>query len=95
MQEFKQFLQNSEADLVGMYLHTSMSITEIAEVGGISKTKVYRILEKNGIVPNRLNKRHGHVQNMLQLGVSDKEIAQAARYSERHIRNIKRKLMEG
>jgi DNA-binding NarL/FixJ family response regulator len=51
-------------------------------------------LEKNGVVPNRLNKRHGHVQNMLQLGVPNNEIAQAADYSERHIRNIKRKMME-
>tara|TARA_Y100000296_G_C5078334_1_gene208557 strand:+ start:414 stop:701 length:288 start_codon:yes stop_codon:yes gene_type:complete len=95
MQEFKHFLHNSEADLVGMYLHTSMTITEIAEKGGISKTKVYRILEKNGLVPNRLNKRHGHVQNMLQQGLSNSEIAHAAGYSERHIRTIKKKLMEG
>jgi DNA-binding NarL/FixJ family response regulator len=94
MNEFKQFLQNSEADLVGHYMHSTMSIAEIAEQGGISKTKVYRILEKNGIVPNRLNKRHGHVQNMLQLGVPNDEIAQAANYSERHIRNIKRRMME-
>lgn len=94
MNEFKQFLQNSEADLLGMYMHSNMSITEIAEKGGISKTKVYRILEKNGVVPNRLKRRHGHVQNMLQLGVPNKEIAQAASYSERHIRNIKRKMME-
>lgn len=95
MCEFKQFLQNSEADLVGMYLHTNMSLTEIAEKGGISKAKVYRVLEKNGVVPNRLNKRHGSVQNMLQLGIPNKEIAQASGYSERHIRNIKKRLMEG
>lgn len=94
MNEFKQYLQNSEADLVGLYLHTTMSITEIAEKGGISKTKVYRVLEKNGVVPNRLNKRLNQVQNMLQFGLSNKETAQAAGYSERHVRTIKRKLME-
>lgn len=95
MEGFKQYMQNSEADLVNLYLHSNLSITEIAEIGEISKTKVYRILEKNGVIPNRLNRYRAQIESMLQIGMPDKDIAKSVGYSQRHIRNIKKDLMQG
>lgn len=93
--EFKKYLQNSEADLVGLYLHNStMTIAELASHTGISKTKVYRILEKNGIIPNRLKKYHNQAHMLLQQGFSDPEVARLTGYTERNIRNIKKSMMQ-
>lgn len=66
MHEFKHFLQNTEVNLINMYLHTNMTITEIAEKGEISKTKFYRILEKNGLVLNMFNNSSSKIFKKIQ-----------------------------
>ncbi len=93
--EFKQYLQNTEADLVGLYLHhPAMTIAELAIHAGVSRTKVYRILEKNGVIPNRISRKHNQVQTLLQQGFRDSEIAHLTGYTERNVRNIKKSLMK-
>ena len=89
--DFKQYLQNTEADLVGLYLHhPTMTIAELANHAGVSKTKVYRVLEKNGVIPNRLAQKHNQVHVLLQQGFRDSEIARLTGYTERNIRNVKK-----
>jgi len=87
---FRQYLANSEADLVGLYLHAPhLTIAELADHAGISKARLYRVLERNGVVPNRLNRKHDQVHHLLQQGFNNAAVAGFTGYTERNVRNIK------
>ena len=90
MLNFRQYLANSEADLVGLYLHAPhLTIAELANHVGISKGRLYRVLERNGVVPNRLNRKHDQVHHLLQQGFNNADTARFTGYTERNVRNIK------
>mgnify|MGYP002634480485 CR=1 FL=1 len=94
MQGFTQFCENNFQDLeiIQNYLHRDdLSVKNIAVLHGKSEAEIYRILQYNGINPNRQKIHHEKVQNLSNLGWGIKEISNFTGYSTRNVRYILKK----
>lgn len=92
MLKFKEFFYNSarkanENEVVYMYQH-GMEINELEQESGRSRGDIYRILQRNQIIPARLRQKHHLVDYFHSAGYSPTEIAREIGMTPQGVRYI-------
>jgi|TARA_Y100000034_G_C6816343_1_gene367296 hypothetical protein len=91
MEGFKEFL-NGGWEVVNLYFsHPEMTIREISEKTGKSVGDIYRIVKREGRIPNRQITNHHNVLMFIDSGLPTHQVAKLTGYTERNIRKILRK----
>jgi hypothetical protein len=85
--------QNTEHEILSMYQDKfRYKVSDISEITGISTAGIYRILEKYGIHPHRIQpgENHSLVAQYANTGLPAKKISELTGYSRRQVYNILR-----
>lgn len=90
MEGFKEFL-NDGWEVINLYFsHPEMTINEISEKTGKSVGDIYRIVNREGRIPNRQVTNHHNVLMFANSGLSIHQVAKLTGYTERNVRKILR-----